>query len=216
MKQIQLPKDIRKYVRNKILFRLLEFLILIAASAFLNILLYEEFIQKTHISVYMVFLLITVILPFWITRVPFHFFDRSWCGTVKAIDIQEETGTYTVGSRPWPYTKHSIILTVETTNGKLIKTKVKEYGIKSHKGFAVPSEGNIQLHMNNYSEGNMVYHFYGLTELFVISQNKSTNVSCVVCGSQNPMKSSQCHYCGHSLLHTLFDGTESSGEGASS
>ncbi len=52
MKQIQLPKDIRNHVCKKVLLRLTKFFLLVPAAVFLNILLYEEFIKKTHISVY--------------------------------------------------------------------------------------------------------------------------------------------------------------------
>ena len=220
MEHISLPKDIRKHVRKSVLTRLLKFLILAGISFCLLYILNNRLMEKCHVIVYTGIQLFIFILPFWLTGVPFKLIDRSWCGTVKAIDIKEETGTYSaVNLRSFPYTKHSIYLTVELKNGKLIRSKVKEYGTRSHNGFPVPFEGNIQHHMNDYMEGDIVYHFYGLTELLVVSQKQTSTanyVNCVVCGSQNPKKSSHCHCCGHSLLHTLIENPTSLNGDASS
>lgn len=216
MEQISLPKDIRSYICKRFMFRLLKFLILAAMSSFLIYFLNIKIMDRSHILVYTILLVGLGVLPFWISELPMKLLDSSWRGTVKAVDIKEETGTYTVSSRSCPYIKHTIILTVEKENGKIIKTKAKEYGTRRHKGFAVPHEGNIQFHMHDYQEGDIVYHFYGLSELFVIGKNRPMNVNCVVCGSENPRKACCCHHCGHTLLHTLFKDSISQSEGTSS
>ncbi len=197
---------------------MLKFLILASVSLFLIMILNDRLLEKCHIVVYMMIQLFIFVLPFWITEVPFKLLDKSWCGTVKAVDIKEQIGTYTaLNLRSYPYTKHSIILTVETENGETIKVKAKEYGIRrGRRDFAVLSEKDIQQHMNDYREGDTVYHFYGLTELFVIRKKPSTNVNCVICGSQNPIESCKCYHCGHTLLHTLLENSPSSDQGAAS
>ena len=220
MEPISLPKDVRKHICKNITFRLLKFLLLAAISLFLMVYLNERLMEKCHIIVYTCIQLFIFVMPFFLTDMPFKLLDKSWRGTIKAIDIKEETGVFSaVNWRPFPYTKHSIYLTVELENGKLIQAKAKEYGTRMHRGFPVPSEGNIQHHMNDYKEGDIVYHFYGLTELLVISKQQSSNtnyVNCVICGSQNPKESSQCHCCGHSLLHTLIENPTSLNGDASS
>ena len=216
MKRISLPTDIRRYIRKTILLRLLKFLILAIVSSFLIYFLNDRIMEKCHILVYTGLLTGLGIMPFWVSEIPMKLLDRTWCGTIKAVDIKEETGTLTVGTRVYPYTNHIFILTVETESGKTFKAKAKEYGYNRHQGVKVLREGNIQHHMNDYTEGDTVYHFYGLSELFVIGKNRPMNTNCVVCGSENPRNSTHCHHCGHTLLHTLLDSDTPLNEGESS
>ena len=216
MEQISLPKDIRNYICKRFMFRLLKFLILAAMSSFLIYFLNDRIMERCHILVYTGLLVGLGIMPFWVSEIPMKMFDSSWRGIVKAVDIKEETGTVTVSTRVFPYTKHIFILTVEKENGKIVKVKAKEYGYKRYKSSKVPHAGDIQHHLNDYKEGDTVYHFYGLTELFVIGKNRPMNVNCVVCGSENPRKACCCHHCGHTLLHTLLKDSISQSEGTSS
>lgn len=215
MKPISLPKDIKRYVRKTILLRFLKFIILAAISSFLIYFLNDRIMERCHILVYTILLVGLGIMPFWVSEIPLKLLDRSWRGTIKSVDIKEETGTVTVSTRVYPYTNHIFILTVETENGRIIKAKAKEYGFSRRKNSQIPHAGNLQLHMNDYKEGDIVYHFYGLRELFVIGQNRPMNVNCVVCGSENPRISTHCHHCGHTLLHTLLEGDAPSDDGES-
>ena len=216
MKPISLPKDIKRYVRKTILLRLLKFVILSAISSFLIYFLNDRIMERCHILVYTGLLVGLGIMPFWVSEIPMKLFDSSWRGIVKAVDIKEETGTVTVSTRVIPYTNHIFILTVEKENGKIVKVKAKEYGYKRYKGSKVPHAGDIQHHLNDYKEGDTVYHFYGLTELFVIGKNRPMNVNCVVCGSENPRTSTHCHHCGHTLLHTILNNDTPLDQGGSS
>lgn len=216
MKRIVLPKDIKNYVRKTFALRLLKFLILAAASSFLIYFLNERIMERSHILVYTLLLVGLGIMPFWVSELPMRLLDSTWHGTVKNVDIKEVTGTFTSGTRVYPYTNHIFILTVEKENGKTVKVKAKEYSFERCVGFKAPRKGNIQHHMNDYKVGDTVYHFYGLSELFVIGQRRSVNVNCVVCGSENPRTSTHCHHCCHTLLHTILNNDTPLDQGGSS
>lgn len=216
MKRISLPKDIKKYVGKTMVLRFLKFLILSAVSSFLIYFLNDRVMERSHILVYTLLLVGLGIMPFWVSEFPMKLLDSTWCGTVKNVDIKEVTGTVTSGTRVYPYTNHIFILTVKKENGKTVKVKAKEYCFERCRGFKVPRKGSLQHHMNDYKVGDTVYHFYGLSELFVIGQRRSVNVNCVVCGSENPRTSTHCHHCGHTLIHTLLDNDTSSDKGGSS
>lgn len=216
MEQIKLPKDIRRHICRISVLRLLKFLLLETLSFLLIFFLHERILEEFHIIAYMFFLVVTALAPVLITELPQKLLDRSWRGTVKAIHIKEKSAVYLFNSCSKPYKKLVIILTVETDKGRTIQVNAKEYGIRRSQGFADPNERNVQLHMNDYREGDAVYHFYGLSELFVIGANRPMNVNCVVCGSENPKSSGRCHSCGHTLLHTLLDPSASQDKGVSS
>ena len=213
MERIKLPKDIRRHVCRISVLRLLKFLLLETLSFLLIFFLHERILEEFHIIAYMFFLVVTALAPVLITELPQKLLDRSWRGTVKAIHIKEKSAAYLFNSCSKPYKKLVIILTVETDKGRTIQVNAKEYGIRRSQGFADPNERNVQLHMNDYREGDAVYHFYGLSELFVIGANRPMNVNCVVCGSENPKSADTCHSCGHTLLHTLIEDPTSSSKG---
>ena len=203
MKDIKLPKDISGYVKKKVLRRLLCLLALLALFAAANVYLWSKLREIDNINndVYVYFIVISIILPFLISGVPLKMIDKSWRGEVIAVDITEETGAYARGKSVAPYTKHVIILKVKKDNGTVCDVRAAEYGIKNHLlGEAVPNEGNIKHHMNDYHAGDLVYHFYGIPHNFVVSSDVTKPTNCVICGYQNKNEDEKCFNCGHSLI----------------
>ncbi len=196
--KVLLPRDIKRYVLKKAIIYIVKLVLLEAAMAFLNIALWNRLVKipVVHILV----LTGTLILPFLIIGIPKEFLRRSIVGKVKAVHIKEETGTYKAGIRYFPYTKNVIVLDVETEEGRTIRVQAKEYGVRSQEGFAVPFEGNIQHHLNDYSAGDEVYRFRGLRFPLVVPRNPKKTVDCLICLSENPREESVCYYCGHTLL----------------
>ena len=200
MEYIQMPTDIKKYVKKKIVTRVVSLILLITLSTCINALLWDVFVTKSSTAIHIVFIIITLLLPFIISGVPIKLIDESWRGVAKDVEIRTGTGVYTNGAgQSFPYVKHIVILTVERNGGKIQKIAIKEYGERSHKGFAVPLEGNIRQHLDDYSIGDEVYHFYGLPTCLVVSADKK-RTNCVICGGENVFGEDKCHNCGHSLI----------------
>lgn len=152
-----------------------------------------------HISV----LLLLGSAPFWLSGFPCKLMDASWHGTVTEIYVKEETGTYMAGGgQLFPYDKHVIYLKVKTDRGKEKHVVAREFGVRSHAGHPVPNEGDITLHLNEYTPGDHVYHFYGLRHCYIVKKN-SDMTDCVICGSQNAKDRDVCLNCGHSLIQGL-------------
>ena len=152
MKQIPpLPRDIKRHILKKIILYARKPLFWAAVMVAVNLSIRD---RLAGVPVIRILLFIgTILLPFLVIGIPKHFWHKSIVGTVRTVHIQEETGTYSTGTRHWPYTKHVIYLDVETADGKHHRVKAREYGRRSHKGFSVPSEGDVQRHLNDYAEG---------------------------------------------------------------
>lgn len=199
--KIKMPTDIKKYIAKKVIIRVLWLVLLIALSICANVYLWEIFAAKSRTYIHIVFIVVSALLPFVISGIPLKLIDNSWSGTVTNIEIKEETGTVSNGTtNVFPYIKHVIVLTLKKDNGSFLKVRIKEYGTRNHPGIPVPSEGNIHHHMNDYSIGDIVYHFYGLSEYFVLSLDPTKPVNCVICGNQTPAESGKCWNCGYSLI----------------
>ena len=106
------------------------------------------------------------------------------------------------GGKAFPYDKNVIYLKVKKDNGKETRITAREFGIRSHAGFPVPNEGDITQHLNEYSVGDIVHHFYGLKHNYIVKKN-SEMIECVVCGSQNQKDRNDCLSCGHSLIKNI-------------
>ena len=202
-KNICLPEDIRKWIRKKVIFCVTKFLIfeMIAMTVCINLFLWEDFQSNTTVAFKCFLVIISVILPCYISGFPIKLIDKTWSGVVTNVDIREETGVYRAGGggRVFPYTKHVIYLTVEKADGKNIEIPVREFGRRSHKGFSVANEGDIRNHLNEYSIGDTVIHLYALKEYYVI-RSRSNMIDCVICGTKNEKGRDECLECGHSLL----------------
>ena len=201
MKDIKLPNDICVYVRKKMLKRILCLVVLVALFAAVNVCLWIEFKDMNVIS-RVAILVASVILPFIISGVPLKMIDRSWHGEVISTEIKEETGVYMHGGQyATPYTKHVIILNVKKDSGEMCTVRAAEYGSKNRlRGEEVPGEGNIQHHMNDYREGDLVYHFNGVPYNLVVCKEVHRPANCVMCGCRNPKTDDKCFNCGHSLI----------------
>ena len=201
-KNICLPEDIRKYVRKKVVLCVSKFLIfeIIAAAICVNLFLWEDFQAKTTLVSKCLLIVISVIFSCWLSGFPIKLIDKTWSGVVTNVDIREEIGVRSGGgARVFNYTKHVIYLTVNKDDGKNIEIPIREFGRRSHKGFSVPNEGNIQNHLNEYSVGDTVIHFYALKEYYVI-KSKSDMIDCLICGTKNEKGRAVCLECGCSLL----------------
>lgn len=169
----------------------------------ISVLFCEYITANTNVVFYIFVVIFLCVIPFLISGFPFKLIDKSWMGTVTDVVVKTETGTYTAaGVKAFPYDKNVIYLKVKKDNGKEELILAREFGIRSHPGFSVPNEGDIVKHLNDYSVGDQVYHFYGLKHNCIVKKN-SELIECIVCGSQNQKERNNCLNCGHSLIKTF-------------
>lgn len=202
MKSMSLPPDIKCHIRKKAIKYIMKLLLWEAIVTVVNIAIWNHFESP---AIHVLVTTASIILPFLFIGLPKDFLHSTVVGTVTSVHVKEETGSYRVGVRYWPYTKHVIFLDVETKEGKNLRVKAREYGMRSQEGFAVPFEGDIQRHLNDYAVGDTVYRFRGLFLPFIETQTRRNTEDCIVCGSENPCEQSKCHNCGHTLLKIHFE-----------
>ncbi len=199
MKKIMLPADIEHYVHKTVAKRIIKCVLLMILFGTILYFWGERmfsFSRELKIGAYIVVML----LPFIISGVPIKLIDRNWCGKVISVEIKSGTAFHTEGNgKGTPYTKNTVYLWVKTESGKLRKIAVKEFGAKLYNGADVPSQGKIEHHTEDYSVGDIVYHFYGLEHYYVVRHNSDT-LDCVICGSHNSNESKECFYCGYTLI----------------
>ena len=199
-KNKDLPRDIAKHVNRKIARCIIIFVLLESIAIGISIFSREYLTANTNIAFYIFIVLFLCIIPFFVSGFPFKLIDKSWRGIVTDVLIKEETGTFMAGGgKAFPYDKNVIYLKVKKDNGKETRITAREFGIRSHAGFPVPNEGDITQHLNEYSVGDIVHHFYGLKHNYIVKKN-SEMIECVVCGSQNQKDRNDCLSCGHSLV----------------
>ena len=195
-----LPKDVFQYARKKIIRCITLFALLEGVAIGIGILSWDYFFTRTPLPFHIGMLLLICAAPFYFSGFPWKLIDRSWCGTVTDISIEQEQGVcHTSAGHGHPYIKNVIYLKVKKDNGKEVYLAAKEFGIRHYKGFPVPNEGDVTKHLEDYSVGDRVYHFYGLKYNYIVKKN-SDMVECVVCGSQNHKERNDCLNCGHSLI----------------
>ena len=193
---VDLPKDIVKYVYKKIVRCVITFMLLESVAIIIGVLSWQTIAAKTGVIFHVCILVLLIIVPFFVSGFPFKLIDKSWAGNVTEVCIKEKTGTYADGGgEVFPYPKNVIYLKVRKDNGKEKYIAAKEFGIRHHKGFAVPNEGDVTKHVDDYSEGDKVYHFYGLKHYYIVRKN-SEMIECVVCGASNKKEREDCLSCG--------------------
>lgn len=200
---VDLPNDIVKCVYKKIARCVIMFMILESVAIITGVLSWQALDAKMGAFLHICILVLLIIVPFFASGFPLKLIDKSWTGIVEDICIKEKTGTYTVGAgEVFPYSKNVIYLKVRKDNGKEKYVAAKEFGMRHHKGFAVPNEGDVTKHLDDYSEGDKVYHFYGLKHYYIVRKN-SEMIECVVCGASNKKEREDCLSCGHSLIKNI-------------
>lgn len=205
MKNIQLPKDIVKYVKKKIIGYVALFVLLECAAIVINVLTWEYFAARTPLPFHIGVIVWICIVPFIVLKFPFKLIDRSWRGEIVEISVEEERDAYYPGGvkdKVFPYVKHVIYLNIKLENGRYKRIAVQEFGRRQHIGCEVPNEGDVRKHLDDYSVGDSVYHFYGLKYNYVVKKH-SEQLVCVVCGSKNKKDSDECFECGHSIVKNI-------------
>lgn len=198
---MKLPKDVANYVRKKVIRCVAIFSALEIIALLTVVLSWKYFAAETNPVFHTIFILVLCVTPFLVTKFPWSIIDKSWNGIVTEVYVKDEMGSYTAfkGGQPRPYPKYVIYLKVKTDSGEEKRIAVREFGLRVHVGFPVPNEGDVTKHVDEYSVGDRVYHFYGLKHYYIEKQSFDM-VECVVCGTQNHKDRDDCIECGHSIV----------------
>lgn len=146
-------------------------------------------------------------VPFGVSGIPLTLFDTNWEGVITAIDIKTNTDTYNMGGKPYKYFKNDIVLTIQKKNGKTVKHVAKSLGVKERKWIDPYIVGKIENHVDEFSVGDKVYHFYGFKYNFYVHEPVGEHRHCIVCGTSNNFHSRTCWSCHSELVkHKLSYG----------
>ena len=206
-KVMTLLEDIVKYVKKKIIRCIALFIILECATILITVLTWNYFAEKTPLLFHITLIVLINMVPFFISKFPKNLIDKSWSGEIIAVNIETKSDAFSAGGKTHSYTKHQIMLDVKKENGKIEKIKIKEVGehntvITKQLGYAVPNQGDIKAFTNYYSEGDKIYHFYGLKYYYVDKKNVDRS-DCVVCGCENKKDRETCISCGYSIIKNI-------------
>ena len=195
-----LPLSLRKKRVRNILKRVIPCVLLFAFILAAIILRGEEIFDFPHRLAQRVVYAIFLLLPFVITGVPLKLIDQSFSGTVIAVNVTEKIGVYSRSfAKGGIYTRHDLVLTIQTDEGKKIKYTALSLGVKNRNGQFPPGLGSIEHRTEDYSVGDRVHKYYGFRALWVTPQNSDDQKYCIVCGTKNGNDDSRCWSC-HSEL----------------
>lgn len=205
---MNLPVDVAKYVRKKIIRCIALFAILECVTILISILTWDYFASRTPLSFHIGVIFWINVIPFWISKFPISLIDKSWSGEVVEVSIEEERSTYNISmGKCFPYVKHVIYLDVKLDNKKHKRIAIQEFGVRNDNkhnrvSCVIPNEGDVTKHLDDYSVGDRVYHFYGLKHYYVVKKNLNLS-ECVVCGVKNKKESDTCVNCGYSIIKNI-------------
>ena len=202
----ELPVSLkRKIIRNIIIRSVVCFLLL--AIFILVIILWGNKIfpatfenNKGYAGLKVMFYIIFLLIPFIITGVPFKIIDKSWSGTITAVEIKENLGTTSNPRYVYVYPKEDLILTIRKDDGKEIKQTVLSLVERFKPGQDKTPNGKVFYHTHKYNVGDRVYKYYGFKHLYLVPDNYQNSKICICCGSQNKIEAQSCWYCNSELL----------------
>ena len=206
-----LPEDLVKYVKKKVIRCIVLFVLLVCVTVAISILTWDYFAARTPMAFHIGVIFWINVIPFFVAKFPWALIDKSWCGEVVEVTVEEEKGTVKIAvGRYWLYVKHVIYLDVKLENGKHKRIAIQDFGSKindigaryNQVSFAIPNAGDVTKHLDDYSIGDRVYHFYGLKHYYVEKKNLALT-ECVVCGFKNKEENDTCVNCGHSLIKNV-------------
>ena len=188
-----LPNDLKEYCKRKVLSRVIPCLVWVLLFAGILILWGDVIFGVDRIALRISICVIVMILPFLLTGIPFLIFDRTYYGRVKRV-LVETTVDNESSVKPTLehlYWKNTIHLEMELPNGKTVLKKVYSGNAK------------LQQRLNDYAEGDKVFHLYGSRQVIRLPKQNDTMVDCAVCACSNSIEQSRCRNCGHSLIKEL-------------
>ncbi len=192
--KLRLPRDLRGHVCRAVCKKIMPFvLLMIAFGAVLYLWGERIFVILPPIARIGAYIL-TMLIPFAITRFPFCLFDQTFTGTVKGVHVKNE---YTMEKKE--------MFSRSYTSRKLIQAAY--LNIEEPSGEA--REVKVMLNNNDLAEafkpGDKVFHLYGAKHTVMLPELSGDHVECPVCGDDNRAELDRCHSCGHTLIKSIHD-----------
>lgn len=193
-RKIRLPRDLSGHVCWAVCKKVMLFaLLMIAFGAVLYLWgerIFEMLPPIARIGAY----LLTMLIPFAITRFPFCLFDQTFTGTVKGVHVKNE---YTMEKKEqfsFSYTSRRLIqaayLDIEEPYGNTREVKIML---------------NNNAIADEFHPGDTVFHLYGAKHTVILPEKSGDHVECPVCGDDNRAELTECHSCGHTLIKSMQD-----------
>ena len=188
-----LPKDLQTYCRKRILKRVVPCIILVSLFATILIIWGDVIFNTDNKSFQNSCYIITMLLPFVITGVPYKLLDSTYYGTIRKINIVAtiDNDSSVKPTREHLYWRNTVYLSVERPDGKLLYRKA--HSVKAEE----------MQNVNTYKEGDSVFHLYGTNIVVVLPDSNNGTIQCSVCGSSNNIENDKCRDCGHSLVKRI-------------
>ena len=192
--KLRLPRDLQGHVRVAVIKKISPCVLLLLAFGlalyFWGERIFEILPPIARIAAY----ILTMLLPFAITRIPFCLFDRTFVGTVSKVHVKNE---YTMEKKEQfsrSYTSRRLIqaayLDVKEPDGNVRQVKIML--------------GNNAI-ADEFHPGDNVFHLYGAKHAIILPERSGDHVECPVCGDDNRVELSCCHSCGHTLIKSIQD-----------
>jgi hypothetical protein len=192
--KLRLPRDLRGHVRWAVIKKIMPFvLLMIAFGAVLYLWGERIFVILPPIARIGAYIL-TMLIPFAITRFPFCLFDQTFTGTVKGVHVKNE---YTMEKKEqfsFSYTSRRLIqaayLDIEEPYGNTREVKIMM---------------NNNALAEEFKPGDTLFHLYGAKHTVILPEAAGDHVECPVCGDDNRAELTACHSCGHTLIKSMHD-----------
>ena len=190
--KLRLPRDLRGHVRKAVIKKITPCVLLLIAFGGAMYFYGERIFALVPPAVRVGAYVLSMLLPFVITRVPFCLFDRTFVGKVKHVHVQNEyvavkglAGSNLHISRTLAT---FVYLSLDLPDGKEKRIKTVQSGF-----------------IEEFKPGDTVFHLYGTKHTLVLPETAGDHVECPVCGDDNRAELDCCHSCGHTLIKSMHD-----------
>ena len=211
MKNVVLPRDVKKVAQKNIFRTALKFAVTEGFFLFFIFILCYVLLASID-NIYRVVLAIALVaLSVWLTDIPKLFSERDWCGEITKVDVLTRAKIHGTFRAKFGF-EHVVSVTAKTDKGQLRQKEVIAVNVpKYNDQFAanrIYEEGKLsEQNIGEFKIGAKIYFFKGLDYAFVVPNEKDEFCSCVVCGQKNRKTDERCWYCEHTLLVSvnIFD-----------
>ena len=189
----RVPQDIRRYVKGRILRRVIPctllMLLFLCILIRFDVTFFGEADKPFRTQTQAIGYTLAVVLPMLITGVPLQMIDSSFEGVVEKVHAYTtvEDPRRALHMNNAQYQRLNVRLTLRTPDGHRIRRSVAK------------SKMVDKRILEWYHVGDHVIHFYGTTYTAVLPENKREDIRCVICGKNN-RGAVRCAECGYSLI----------------
>lgn len=180
MSLTNIPEDIKKISRKKIIRRILILIAVYALEAVIAVIFKDTF-YKRGINSIAINTAVMLFVPIPFIMLPLRS-DASWIGKIHSCKIVTKD-TYTFDSS-------ENRITLDLINGDEVLTKdISHFDSKR------------DVKAERYRKDCIAIHIFGTKYVTVLPENENDKMICVVCGEENDFSDTHCKDCGHSLLN---------------